>query len=574
MKKLSVLLGLLCIVFFVRAEERILSYHADININKNRSVTITERIRVKIEGYIFKRGIYRDIPTSYEYKGGVYRIGFDILGVLKNDTKEPYHTKNMENGKRIYIGSKDVLLSEGVYDYTIKYDVDHVLNIEEGYDELVWNVNGNGWDVATDSISATVRFPGTAKSVQNAVYTGAYGEKEAKARIIEKNNIVEFKGSSSLSPREGMTIATAWQKGHITYPNAMDRLMFKLKTYSLWGVGIIGTLLTLLMNFLMWRRKGVDPSKGIIIPQFGAPEGMSPADCAYIDNYYKYTKRSFASTMVNLAVTGNMTIEDEVEKQNIFTNRQKYILTKLSKSVAAIQAMEQKFLSTLFGSSQVQTIVRKQYNSKIKAADTSLRNELSARHNGDHIVRNYALTFKSLIVPIISVAAGFFCLNRYGGSFGIVILMIALFFAITFLFAHWFQKPTAAGRKLMDHIEGLKQYIKLTEEDRLKIINPPDLSFKHFEKMLPYAIALDCADEWQHQFEVVNPVEANNHTPFLWYHGSNVGGYKDFDFGDMNDTISSASVPPSKSNSSGSGGWSGGGGFSGGGFGGGGGGGW
>jgi uncharacterized membrane protein len=125
----------------------------------------------------------------------------------------------------------------------------------------------------------------------------------------------------------------------------------------------------------------------------------------------------------------------------------------------------------------------------------------------------------------------------------------------------------------MDDIAGLKQYIKLTEEDRLKIINPPDFSFDHFEKILPYAIALDCADDWQHQFEVVNPTEAHHSRSFGWYSGSHVGGYRDFDFGDMNDTISSAKTPPSKS-TGGSGGWSGGGGFSGGGFGGGGGGGW
>jgi uncharacterized membrane protein len=189
------------------------------------------------------------------------------------------------------------------------------------------------------------------------------------------------------------------------------------------------------------------------------------------------------------------------------------------------------------------------------------------------MVRNYALTAKSMIVPIISIALGIFCLNRYGGNFGIIILMVGILIAITYMFSRWFQRPTEAGRKLMDDIEGLKQYIKLTEEDKLKMINPPNFTFEHFESILPYAIALDCADDWQKHFEVMNPEAAQNHVPFMWYYGSNVNGYQDFDFSDMNDTISSASVPPSSS-SSGGGGWSGGGGFSGGGFGGGGGGGW
>ena len=83
--------------------------------------------------------------------------------------------------------------------------------------------------------------------------------------------------------------------------------------------------------------------------------------------------------------------------------------------------------------------------------------------------------------------------------------------------------------------------------------------------MLPYAIALDLADEWQHQFEVVNPTEAMNHNSFIWYNGSNVNSYRDFDFNDVSDTISSAATPPSSSSSSGGGGFSGGGGGGGGG---------
>lgn len=552
------------------------SYHADIDIKKDRSVIVTEKISVAVEGYIFKRGIYRDIPTSYKYKGGVYRIGFDILSIKKNGQREPYSTKSMGNGKRIYIGSKDVFLQPGVYEYSIQYKVDHVLNIDSaGFDELVWNVNGNGWDVRIEEISATVNFPGTAKSVQNAVYTGAYGSTKTEADISTLGHQVTFKSRESLSPREGMTIATAWQKGHLVYPNKVDKLMFKLRTFSLWIVGGAGILFTLIINIFFWRREGRDPKKGIIIPQFEAPPGYTPADCAYVDNYFKYTHRAFVSTLVSLAVNKNLTIEDDQEKKNIFTNRQKYVLHKQKGNHKKLLALEQGFLSDIFGGKKKQEIVRKKYNAEMAGAKTGLQLSLKGNHNDKNIVRNYALTAKSMIVPAISIGAGIFCFNRYGGSFGIIILTVALLIALTYIFSRWFQRPTAQGRKLMDHVAGLKQYIKLTEEDRLKIVNPPDFSFEHFEAMLPYAIALDCADEWEHQFEVINPEVAQQQMPFVWYHGTHVGGFKDFDFGDINDTISSASIPPTKSSGgSGGGGWSGGGGFSGGGFGGGGGGGW
>lgn len=564
------------IAFSAVAEERVLSYHADIDIHKDRSVTITENISVMVEGYIFKRGIYRDIPTSYEYDGGVYRIGFDILSIKKNNAPEQYSTKNMGNGKRIYVGSKDVYLDEGIYNYTIKYEVDHVLNLYDKFDELVWNVNGNGWDVKIEKVSATVNFPGTAKSVQNAVYTGAYGDTKTEADITSLGNQVTFKSQKVLSAREGMTIAVAWDKGFLTYPNEFDKLMFKLKTFSLWIVGGGGILLTLLINFFFWRRGGRDPKKGIIIPKFAAPEGYTPADCAYVDNYFKYTHRAFVGTLVGLAVNKNLTIEDEQESKNIFVNRQKYVLRRQKGNHKALKQLDKSFLSDIFGGKQTQEIIRKQYNAQMAAAKTSLQNHLKGNHNDSNIIRNHALTAKSMIIPVLSIGIGIFCFDRYGGSFGIIVMMIAVLIALTYLFSRWFQRPTAAGRKLMDDVAGLKQYIKLTEEDRLKIVNPPDFSFEHFEAMLPYAIALDCADEWEHQFEVANPEVARQQAPFMWYHGNHVGGFKDFDFSDINDTISSASIPPTKSSGGGSsgGGWSGGGGFSGGGFGGGGGGGW
>ena len=560
----------------LRAEEKVLAYHADIVINKNRSVTVTERIKVKVEGYVFKRGIYRDIPTSYNFKGGKYRIGFDVISVLKNGQPESFHTKNADNGERIYVGEADIYLSEGIYEYTLKYEVDHVLNIYEKFDEFVWNVNGNGWDVRIDSISATVHYPGKANYVQSAVYTGAYGVTDAKADIIKGEHQVTFVAHHAMNAREGMTIATAWDKGFLSYPTAFDRLMFKLKTFSLWIVGIGGVLFTLLVNLFFWRRDGRDPQKGIIIPQFSAPEGYSPADCAYVNNYFKYTHSAFVSTLVNLGVRKHIKIEDEIEKKSIFTNRQKYTLTKVSENNQPIEKLDKEFKDNIFGSKDKQEIVRKQYNANMTKARTNLMLNLKGNHNGSNIIRNYALTAKSMIVPSISIVLGIVCFNRYGGSFGIILLMVGLLIAISFLFSRWFQRPTAAGRKLMDDVAGLKQYIKLTEEERLKVINPPDFSFEHFEAMLPYAIALDCADDWQKQFEVINPAEAQQSHPFIWYHGSNVSGYRDFDFSDMNDTISSASIPPTQAKGGGSsgGGWSGGGGFSGGGFGGGGGGGW
>lgn len=550
--------------FKANAEERIISYHADIEIQNDRSVIISEQIRVKVEGYIFKRGIYRDIPLSYQLKnGGKYRVGFDLLEVAKNGQKEPYKKESRSNGIRIYVGDENTYLAPDVYEYTIKYEVSNVLGLFDDFDELTWNVNGNGWDVQIDKVSATVKYPTGAKLIQTAVYTGAYGDTKTEADINKTNGEIEFKGRNELNPREGMTVSVAWEKGFIVYPTAVEKTVLKIQTLSVWLVSIFGLLLTLVFNTFFWLKKGKDPKRGIIIPQFTIPDDLSPADCAYIDNNYRYTNRAYGATIVNLAVKKHITIKDEQEKKMLFVNRQKYIFNKLDNGPKS--DTEKDFFNNLFDGSEQLEVVRKKYNENVLSARKSLIANLDATHEGVNIIRNYALTFMSMIIPVISIGLGFFCLVNYGGHFGVIASLMGLMIAIGYLFSRWFQKPTEQGTELMDFVAGLKQYLKYTEEDRLKILNPPDFSFDHFENMLPYAIALDLADEWQNHFEVVNPTEARNHSSFMWYSGNNVSSYRDFDFNDVSDTISSAAIPPSSSSSSGGGGFSGGGGGGGGG---------
>ncbi|SOE19601.1 Predicted membrane protein [Spirosomataceae bacterium TFI 002] len=562
---LSFLFVFICIN--VNAEERILSYHSDIEIQQDRSVIITENIKIIAEGYIFKRGIYRDIPTSYELKGGQkYRVGFDLISVTKNGEKELYKKDSRSNGIRIYVGDEDVFLEPGEYSYSIKYKVDNVLGIFQDFDELTWNVNGNGWDVRIDAISANVIYPNGAGLVQTAVYTGVYGDTQTEANITDRQGEVQFRGRKEMNPREGMTVSVAWDKGFINYPTAVEKSIQKIQSLSVWIVSIFGLLLTLVFNTFFWLKKGKDPERGIVIPQFTIPEGLTPADCAYVDNKFRYRSNSYGATIVNLAVQKHISIKDEQEKKLLFVNRQKYIFSKLDEGPKSPEnQVEKEFFNDLFGSEQELEVVRKEYNENVLNARKGLMENLRTKHEGVNVIRNYALTFMSSIIPIISIALGFFCLVNYGGHFGVIASLMGFMIAIGYFFSRWFQKPTEQGTALMDYVAGLKKYLKYTEEDRLKILNPPDFSFEHFEKMLPYAIALNLADEWQHQFEVVNPTEARNHTSFMWFNGNNVNSYRDFDFNDVSDTISSAAIPPSTSSSSGGGGFSGGGGGGGGG---------
>ena len=153
--------------------------------------------------------------------------------------------------------------------------------------------------------------------------------------------------------------------------------------------------------------------------------------------------------------------------------------------------------------------------------------------------------------------------SQSGGEFDIVLLGSgAVFGFLIALFHLLMAKPTKAGRKLLDHIEGFALYLGTAEEERLNLLNPPERTPEHFEKLLPYAIALGLAHQWSAQFaSVVGATSMPN-----WYRGR---GHFDIDRFDRNlgSAVSSTSAPSRRSGS-------GGGGFSGGGGGGGGGGSW
>ena len=135
--------------------ERILNFKSLIKVHPDASMTVTEDISVQATGQEIKRGIIRDFPTTYRDRlGNTVTVGFKVEEVLRDGRPEPYHTESVSNGVKIYIGQKDVFLQAGVYTYTIRYRVDRELGFFKDFDELYWNVTGNGWTFAIDRAEA------------------------------------------------------------------------------------------------------------------------------------------------------------------------------------------------------------------------------------------------------------------------------------------------------------------------------------------------------------------------------------------------------------------------------------
>ncbi len=612
---------------FAAAAERILDFHSQIEVHEDGHLIITETIKVVSLGRQIKRGIYRDFPTIYKNRSGKkIRVGFKVLGVLKNDHPEAYHTASRTNGKRVYIGRKNVFLQPGTYTYTITYRTDRQLGFFKDHDELYWNVTGNGWKFPIEKAGATVLLPSRTDVVEATAYTGRRGAKgKSFTRGYDEMGNVTFETTRLLKPGEGLTIAVAWPKGVVTEPSLVARLAYQARDNAGTIAALTGIIVLFIYYLMAWIKVGKDPQKGPIIPLFKPPEGFSPAAVRVVKKM-DFDNKSFAAALVDMAVKGALTISEDSDGVFTLKKRPDADPTLLSRG-------EKKLLNNLYKSLDTLRL-EKSNHANIRAAISVLKQTLNTDlekvcfvSNTGYLIPGVAITFISLVAVVltarqISTAAFMsvwlsiwtvgcaFLISRVIGAFrqsgrrltkkaGAVLQALftipfligegaglwmftqavsfraAVFFIglilLTPLFYHLLKAPTLYGRKILDQIEGFQQYLSIAETDRLEILNPPEKTPALFEKMLPYAMALDVENEWGKQFaDVFNRANGGAEYQASWYM-TNSPGFTDVSSLSANlgqglaGAVSSAATAPGSSSGFGGGGSSGGGGGGGGG---------
>ena len=189
------------------ATERILSFHADIHVQADGAMNVTETITVRAEGRDIKRGIYRDLPTTYrDAAGRRVSVAYTHIGVLRDGRPEPHHETVLGNGIRIYIGDKNRFLEVGQYTYTLSYRTDRQLGFFDDHDELYWNVTGNGWRFPIDSASASVRLPSSVPGAEMVLeaYTGAAGARgQDFAAMLDVDSVAQVSTTAWACGRRG-----------------------------------------------------------------------------------------------------------------------------------------------------------------------------------------------------------------------------------------------------------------------------------------------------------------------------------------------------------------------------------
>ena len=563
MKIFSILFFIILFCGQITAQkERIINYDVQIEVSKDRSITVIEHIEVYADGAKIKRGITRRLPVKRFQEGVQRKMNYIILDIRKNGEPEPYFLKRTGSSKTIYIGEQKRRLVAGIYKYQIKYRVKDQIALLDTYDEIYWNAVGNDVQFEVENASCRVRLPGKTQVVQESAYKGKYGDRDQSFTSSFDGTYYDYRITSPLKPGEGFSVAVGFEKGYVEEPRVLEK-------YGTLIMALLGIFLLGCYYIYTWFLYGKDPPTPPSYPIFSAPDDLSAASISYIKKG-RYENKSFAASIVDLAIKGFVKIE-EISKKGLFSKSKIFDLVKVREPNGEIPQEEKEIMIGLFAQGD-RVSIDGEYDEQIESTCDGHSASLSQQHKA--FIReghNSRLLLTPSILTLLFIAAT--ALTFINSSFLTGINLIALIAMISLsilgfvLFAYLIKKPSEAKLDLRSRIMGFSLYLEMAEKDRLNLLNPPELTPQHFEEVLPYAIALGVEHRWSAKFKHV--LESAAYQP-QWNNSTDPVYFSDHFGKHFSNSLSSSTSPPQQSSGSGSGG----GGFAGGGGGGGGVGGW
>lgn len=512
--------------------EVINNFEAKIEINKDSSVLVSEKINYDF-GDNQRHGIFRDIPLSAENGP---QLDIDILGVFDESGRDyPYDRYTRKNVLNIKIGNPNLTIS-GKKAYVIKYLVRNAIRTFSDHDELYWNVTGNQWLVPIDKASAFVTlFDPSLKDPRMACFTGPVKSVLSKCVFSKVSGGFDYTTTDNLKTKEGLTIVFSMPSGYVKVADikSIDTTPVKPTPYNI-DIGgdryIAGSrMFDLLVPFVMVfifivsvvviilslhgpiriKPKPSIPKelRGLpIVVEYNPPDNLPPIEVGtLLDRRVDVT--DISSVIMDLAVHGYLKIK-HISVKSFLSNQDDFELIRL-KSGEDLNHPADKIIFDLFFKHNDRISL-----SKFKGSGTVFQNhiekiidETEKRMSDEGYFdqpandktkkpENY-LVILGLIIGAVSAGVIF-------GGVGLAayssLVVIIIFITELMKLGH---RITPRGVAAFAKVLGFREFLQLTEKDKLELLDAPELRPETFEKFLPYAMALGVEDKWAKKFESI-----------------------------------------------------------------------
>ncbi|MEO6117166.1 MAG: DUF2207 domain-containing protein [Pseudolysinimonas sp.] len=572
--------------------------------NQHATLGVTETIVALFPQSNQNHGIIRDIAATY----GSADLQTDVASVVdENGQSVPFQQSDQSGFIQLQIGSGGVFV-HGATTYVITYTQrDTIRNFADtGDDEFYWDVNGTGWGQPFGEVSATVNIAADLTDALNghtACYQGAANsatpcDSGVQSTAADSGNAAGsgFTAQArNLGAGENLTVAIGFASG--TFIDESGKAPVDQPDPGVSDAQVGGWLLSLLgfpavlvgtIGGFIAKRKTVQPARGIIVPQYSPPDDLDVMSAAEL---LGKTSTAVPAELVSLAVRGKTRLLGYPVGSARAADYSVQLLDR-----TGLQGNDPMVIEALFGEKKPGAT-----HDLKKNGDTALAEKLRPvldqlpewlDTNGAYSGRRH--TAGPIVVLVITAALFVVALGGAisGGSGGIAFAFVSLIAGGVGVLAalvgvSGVKKLSTKGAQWNDYLLGMRMYLQLAEQDRLRVLQSPTgaeridvgdgkVLVKLYEKMLPWAVIWGVEDQWSKVLEI--ELQRTNTTPDFWVGQS---AFNSLVFSSMISGIGTSTLPVPVSTTSGSGssfssfsGGSFGGGFSGGGGGGGGGGGW
>lgn len=575
-------------------EDATFDYYLD-KSSSGSTMKVTEKFTAVFPDFDQNHGIERMIPFTNQ-AGANRTIDNLVLTVTRNGEPEPYKITEEDDYYLVRIGDASTYV-QGTQEYILNYEYKNVITEFDGFQELYWDTNGTGWWQPFNSLTATIHLSDDLKSSLKPdawCYVGSYGSSDqTRCNISETKDGFSFT-TSGLDERENLTFAVQFNEGTFVVPINYNFVPAIFGGIFL-ALAIIGIIIGL--KFYTHASSKRKYYKGLFTPpQYQPYSSLSVAELGKI--CIKPTKSPLVATILELAVNNH--IELVRGKKKLLSSKYNWSLkvkdTDINRTENAALCLISGLPTVKAGDtislhsrvSDDASSLRNAFDraSTIKLLDTGLyepKDSVAYKSFGRSLAFFILYTILCSVVFMVYISAteasrGTAVGETFFKVASVFSFLTALILLIISLNCRKYAQRTEKGLEASRYAEGLKEYIKLAEKDRIKFLQSvqgadtsPKGLVKLYEKLLPYAALFGLEDSWLEQLDYYYQDLGESYNP-IWYSGGIISAS---DLRSAVSAVSSAShvySPSDSSSSSGSGG--GGGGFSGGGGGGGGGGGW
>lgn len=484
-------------------------YFLDVDDQDHATLRVVETFVADFPAADQNRGIIRAIPTVY----GESPLEVAMLSITdENGEPVPFERHDYGGFAEFWLGTDEFVHGRTTYvlEYTMRNVVGHFT--DSGGDEFYWDINGDGWPQSFGQVSAVIHLSPhfvDALTGDATCFLGYYGGLD-ECELVQDGDT--FRASvGPVGPYNTMTVAIGFDGGTVVQPiPPRESWMVQVVPRVLLALAALWLLAAILLRTLVWRDAR---GRGTIVAQFSPPED---SDLLLDAEIVGRQPAGLPALLIDLAVRGVVRVIDTDEGASSTSSR-RFELELVD--AAGVSSREKPVLVALFNSSLKAgkrvnlgsldaATGAALYGLRATTASAATSRGLRAVPKGAErqarILRRLALWTVLAFIPVWVWAMWYDALEA-----GVVLPALAtLALGITMPFvASAPARLTRAGVDARDYLLGLREYLTVAEEQRMRMLQSPEGALRVSpddagaivtlnERLLPYAVLWGVEDRW------------------------------------------------------------------------------